>query len=122
MISEEKKTEAVKATCRHLKEYGGREFTEQEVAVVAGIYMGHLDVVEQASSGNSGLLPCPFCGSTEIESGESLSVRNMQYYLQTGCTNCGALGPVKRVPSSIALRKIRGEANDADNAWNIRAR
>lgn len=59
-------------------------------------------------------LCCPFCGEREISEGESLLKRGDKYYSQAGCTNCGAMGPVKPVSD----RPFRHD--ESNNAWNIR--
>ena len=58
------------------------------------------------------LKPCPFCGSTDISSGEVLGqYPNGGYYKQSMCRGCCALGP-----------EVSGQSDHAaDLAWNVRA-
>jgi Lar family restriction alleviation protein len=65
------------------------------------------------------LKPCPFCGSTNISSGESLNGHMGNYSKQTACEDCGALGP----EAPVTLEQARGPVGDdlADAAWNRRA-
>lgn len=69
------------------------------------------------ANSESKLLPCPFCGSANISSGEVLGTRpgTSHSFKQTCCINCGACGP-ETVCSDIY--------DDAppNNAWNNRAR
>jgi len=60
------------------------------------------------------LLPCPFCGSTDISEGEALSERKGKRYKQTGCADCGAMGPIKLVHDIY-------DNSPANKAWNTRA-
>ena len=60
---------------------------------------------------NDGLGACPFCGCTSISPGEVIGERDDgSRYCQTGCNNCGALGPESE-PTDEA----------ADACWNHRA-
>ena len=62
------------------------------------------------------LLPCPFCGSDDISSGESMIEHEHDIgaiYKQTGCLTCGALG------SETKEDDIYG--NQCDAAWDVRA-
>ena len=67
------------------------------------------------------LLPCPFCGNTDISSGEVLVELPGGAGLakQAMCSQCGALGPEAKVTE----RQARGPEGDAaaDAAWNRRA-
>lgn len=78
------------------------------------------------------LLPCPFCGEL-ASSGEALSENDGRYYVQTGCSACGALGPRVEVqkPEPRQLNDSLRQVNDwakgiristpaADAAWNCR--
>ena len=60
------------------------------------------------------LKPCPFCGSTNISSNEcrGLTKENgvEEYYDQTACLDCGAMGP----------QAIVTEEQSADEYWNWR--
>lgn len=66
------------------------------------------------------LLPCPFCGSTDVEYDPSF-VDNTDSYYWGGveCLTCDAMGP--------QMRQEEGSANEppteapAVTAWNIRA-
>ena len=62
------------------------------------------------------LLPCPFCGSDDISEGEALSQKDGKYYKQTGCNDCGALGPIK----AANVNDIYDDGS-ASKAWNTRA-
>ena len=66
---------------------------------------------------NDDLQPCPFCGSTDIESGEALIEHGGNFGSQAGCNDCGAMGPVK--PAN--MRDLAHRDDRSDNAWNIRA-
>lgn len=62
---------------------------------------------EQASSGSSKLLPCPFCGSNDISEGEALSERNGKHYKQTGCAESDATAhPVDTLVTCAELKHI----------------
>ena len=52
------------------------------------------------------LLPCPFCGSTDLDPSMALSSTGE---VNSGCYRCGAIGPQK------------GNEIDAAKAWNTRA-
>ena len=61
------------------------------------------------------LLPCPFCGSTNISGGEVLGEnRDGTEYKQTGCLDCGALGPMA-TPADIY------DESGCNKAWNMRS-
>ena len=75
---------------------------------------------EESKTDNSDLLSCPFCGSENVESGEALVVKDENYYAQTGCEDCGALGQIKPVPKGKLYDPERNK--HADQAWNTRAR
>jgi hypothetical protein len=60
------------------------------------------------------LLPCPFCGSNNISSGESLGKNSDgTYNKQTGCVDCGALGSLVDVVDIY-------DNSGCDAAWNKR--
>lgn len=63
--------------------------------------------------------PCPFCGSTDISSGEVLTGYMGNYSKQTSCNDCGATGP----EAPVTLEQARGPVGDdlADAEWNRRA-
>jgi hypothetical protein len=62
------------------------------------------------------LLPCPYCGSDEISSGEILgaveSAKNV-FFRQTVCINCNAAGP--------SVLSAKPTDTESDDAWNMRA-
>jgi len=61
------------------------------------------------------LKPCPFCGNSEISSGECLGEDHLgRKYKQTGCQKCGAFGPI------VFVDDIYDDAG-CDAAWNKRA-
>ncbi len=60
------------------------------------------DPQEVAASESKPLLPCPFCGGTNLESASNSAVSD--YII---CLDCGAEGP---------------PADDRHTAWNTRAR
>lgn len=60
---------------------------------------------------NNVLLSCPFCGSNDISAGECMSLSAQQ----TGCLDCGALGPL------VPIREDYSTA-DCDKAWNTRVK
>jgi hypothetical protein len=62
---------------------------------------------------------CPFCGSHNISSGESLVSDDEGYGKQTGCEDCGALGPIVRIVEDHIIGPDASEVADA--AWNRRA-
>lgn len=64
------------------------------------------------------LKPCPFCGGTNISSGEIMSGSpqdNGQESLQTACLDCRASGP--EIP---CLGETMDDHESADIAWNRR--
>lgn len=66
------------------------------------------------------LLPCPFCGSTNISAGECLSEKeNGDLYTQSGCLDCGAFGP----EAPITKKESLGPESDlaANAKWNMRS-
>lgn len=73
------------------------------------VFSGLAKVVQAETN----LLPCPFCGSTDISEGEALSLREGKRYKQVGCTDCGALGPVKLVKDIY-------DNEPSNKAWNVR--
>jgi Lar family restriction alleviation protein len=64
------------------------------------------------------LKPCPFCGSENISSGEVHGTHPNGYsFKQTGCLDCGSLGPEVKEKTTYA------ESDDkADKAWNRRVK
>ena len=61
------------------------------------------------------LLPCPFCGSTNISGGEVYGEnRDGTVYKQTGCLDCGALGPMV-TPEDVY------DEQGCNDAWNTRS-
>lgn len=67
----------------------------------------------------SDLKACPHCGGA-ASSGEALSVKGGRYYSQTGCADCGALGPRVEITGPAVLAAVRNATPAADAAWNQR--
>jgi hypothetical protein len=65
------------------------------------------------------LSSCPFCGGP-ASSGEGLSEHQGKYFIQTGCCECGALGPRVEVPTPETRPAHQGLQNMNDWARNIR--
>lgn len=65
------------------------------------------------------LKSCPFCGSSNISSGEVLSGQMGDYAKQTACLDCGATGP--EVKMTLAMASGPDGDDLADAAWNRRA-
>lgn len=55
------------------------------------------------------LLPCPFCGSTQIDAGFCMGERNGKNAYAAGCWKCEACGPFRLTLGS------------AGRVWNRRA-
>ena len=80
----------------------------------------NLERIHDPQSRNEAVVmkPCPFCGSENIEQGEALMEQNGRRYSQAGCTDCGALGPVKRCQEGINFGPDR--YIESTRAWNLR--
>ena len=69
----------------------------------------------------SELRECPFCGGG-ASSGQRHFMHGDLRYVQTGCEDCGALGPRVEISPSLAgqPRGVRLATPAADAAWNVR--
>ena len=75
------------------------------------------DADSGASHSNTGLglMPCPFCSSTNISGGEVLGEhRDGTKFKQTGCLDCGALGPMVEPLDTY-------DESGCNDAWNTRS-
>ena len=63
------------------------------------------------------VLPCPFCGSRDIESEDT----ETSDYLFMSCDNCGASGPAVNC-STDDVRIINKATAEALELWNKRAK
>ena len=64
--------------------------------------------------------PCPFCGSTNIEEGESLSFDlEKTHHSAAACNDCGATGP-HAIAIKLDTRTQRFDHSLSNKAWNNR--
>ena len=61
------------------------------------------------------LLPCPFCGSDDISSGEVMGKEpNGHFFKANQCLNCRAEGPKAYIAESDIYSRV------CDILWNVR--